>query len=117
MKKGVPTCTFRNHENCGVALSIDHKGNVQFCDAYTLGKDIIGNMADSDFFQIKQSPLYKSLVEDARKSIDLVCKNCEIHDLCGGGCYRNTLQNGKNSFCETYKALYPHIKKTIEHLL
>lgn len=117
LNKQTISCIYCDHQNCGHSLSITPHGDVAFCDTYTIGKDVLGNISDSDFFQITQSPLYKSLVEDTKKSIDLVCKDCEIHDICGGGCYRNTLPNGKNSFCETYKTLYPHIKKTIEHLL
>ena len=116
-RKAVRACTFCDYKHCGQTLPITPQGDVAFCDTYTIGKQIIGNIADCDFFQITQSPLYKSFVEDARKRIDSVCKNCEIHDLCGGGCYQNTLRTGKNSFCETYKTVFPHITKTIEHLL
>ena len=66
-----------------------------------------------DFFDIQSSKQLIAIINDAKESTRIECNKCDIHDICGGGCYRHVLSNGKNAFCETFKVLYPYIKHVV----
>ena len=108
-------CTFSYRNKCGYALSILPNGDVFFCDQYSFDVKALGNINKNSFFDIKSSNELKAIVDNARETAINECNRCEIHDICGGGCYRHLLPNGKNAFCETFKALYPHIQSTINN--
>lgn len=108
-------CTFSFRNRCGYALSIRSNGDVFFCDPYSFDSTAIGNIIKDNFFDIKSSKELKEIVDDAKESAKRECNKCEIHDICGGGCYRHLLPNGKNAFCKTFKILYPHIQRTISN--
>ena len=111
----VPThaCTFANRQGCGNYFSIRPNGDVIFCDPYVLDIPPIGNIINETFFDIKSKPELRKIIISARESSQKECKKCEIFRICGGGCYRNTLSDGKSIFCETYKSLYPYIQTIV----
>ena len=110
----VEGCTFDYRRSCGNYFSIDSEGNIYFCDSYDLNEISIGNIDVLDFFEIKENPLFNSIVLKARKSALSECSKCSIQGICGGGCYRHVLPNGKHAFCETFRELYPYIEDTVK---
>lgn len=108
-------CTFSFRNKCGYALSILPNGDVFFCDPYSFDAKTLGNILINDFFEIQNSKELITIVTDAKESARHECDKCEIHDICGGGCYRHVLSNGKNAFCETFKVLYPHIRQIVSN--
>lgn len=108
-------CTFSYRNKCGYAFSILPNGDVFFCDQYSFDVSPLGNILKNTFFDIKSSKDLKSVVDNAKETAIKDCDKCEIHDICGGGCYRHLLPNGKNAFCKTFKVLYPHIQRTISN--
>lgn len=108
-------CTFSYRNKCGYALSILPNGDVFFCDPYSFDSKALGDIATNDFFDIQNSKELIEIVKKAKESTRLECDMCDIHDICGGGCYRHVLSNGKNAFCETFKVLYPYIKRVISN--
>lgn len=106
-------CTFSYRSGCGNYFSIKPNGDVMFCDPYTLDKPALGNILTETFFDIKVKPELQVIIEGARQSIDNKCKQCDIFDICGGGCFRNLFGGNQNSFCETFKIVWPYIKETV----
>lgn len=103
------SCTYSNRQRCGNFLSIRTNGDVLFCDPYSLDTPPLGNILNETFFDIKSKPELLKIIVSAKESALKECDSCEIKNICGGGCYRNTLSNGKNAFCKTFKSLYPYI--------
>ena len=106
-------CTFDYRQSCGNYFSIYPNGDIHFCDSYSLDDKQLGNIIKNDFHEIKKSLALKSILEQIRYSAER-CSICKIKDICGGGCSRHVLSNGNNAFCETFKVLFPYIKKVIE---
>lgn len=102
-------CTFSNRKNCGNYFSITPNGDVYFCDPFSLSKPPIGKILIEDFFTIKSKPYLAELINAIQDSINKKCKQCEITNVCGGGCSRQLLPDGSNLFCNTFKAIYPFI--------
>ncbi len=91
--------------NCvGFIFGIAPNGDIYNCgdDIQLGGKFYLGN-ADKG---IDKDKYLNALVQDA-----LIPEECYQCGICGGGCklFRN---NGKIIWCESYKMLYHHIKKT-----
>lgn len=88
--------------NCSRFVGYEnHKLSDVFCDEFSVSKGIPG-------IETRASRLEKS-----------ECKDCEIWDMCYGGCPYNALEkNGniysKDYFCEGKKKVYMHIAKELE---
>lgn len=107
------SCTFSNRQRCGYFFSIRTNGDVFFCDPYTLDMPPLGNILMETFSDIKSKPELLKIVLSAKEGFIKECSNCEIKNICGGGCYRNTFSEGKNAFCDTFKSLYPFIETVV----
>lgn len=112
---GHPTnsCTYARRQRCGNFLSIRTNGDVYFCDPYTFNTPPIGNIINETFSAIKSKPELLRIITLAKESVLKKCKNCSIKDICGGGCYRHTWEDGENAFCETFKSIYPYIRSFV----
>ena len=106
-------CNFRCREACGNYFSIFPNGEVHFCDAYEYKGYSLGNIIKSDFSQILASDTLNTILSSLVKNYNNNCKSCPILNLCGGGCFRNDMQNGKNYFCKSYLKTYTHIEKIV----
>lgn len=103
------SCTFSNRQKCGNFFSIRTNGDVFFCDPYSLEEPPLGNILNETFLDIKSKPKLLKIITSAKESVLKECCTCEIKSICGGGCYRNILSDGKNVFCDTFKRVYPYI--------
>lgn len=108
-------CTYSYREKCGNYFSVYPNGDIYFCDPYSLDSTAIGSILIDTFIDIKNSPLLQEIIQLAHDSIKKECLNCHIKDICGGGCFRHTFDDGRNAFCKTFKIVYPHIQKTINN--
>lgn len=107
-------CTFSYRSKCGNYFSVCPNGDIYFCDPYSLDSTAIGNIITSTFDDIKVSPVLQEIIQRAQDSINNDCQNCSIKEICGGGCFRHTFEDGRNAFCETFRAVYPYIQNTIK---
>lgn len=107
-------CTFDFRRSCGNYFSVRPNGDICFCDSYSLDDVSLGNIHESSFEDIKQNPRLREIVVSARISALNTCKSCEIQEICGGGCARHVLTNGRHAFCDTYKIIYPHINQIVK---
>ena len=109
----VPACHWV--DNCSKSfVAIDTKGNLYPCEHWVNNSDfLIGNIQNGLKNSLKNNRLFENRVE-LLKSSD--CKNCDIFDLCYGGCPWNawSLYNDCNkkdaSICIGRKKLIKHIK-------
>lgn len=107
-------CTFSYRSKCGNYFSVCPNGDIYFCDPYSLDSTAIGNIITNTFDDIKVSPVLQEIIQRAQDSINNDCQNCSIKEICGGGCFRHTFEDGRNAFCETFRAVYPYIQNTIK---
>ena len=70
-------------------------------------------LINETFYDIKSSYRFIDHVVKAANSVVDKCADCEVQSICGGGCYRSLFGIVPSAFCETFKAVYPHIRKTI----
>lgn len=90
---------------CGRFLTVYPDGGVRFCDDYKCGKfKDIGNVKKETLSCIVNSDKFKSLRKLTKDRLEK-CKNCEVLEVCHGGCPRHWNKKG-SYFCPYYKDFY-----------
>lgn len=107
-------CTFSKRQQCGNFYSIRSNGDVFFCDPYSLNSSPIGNILKETFSEICLNPNLIEIIDSAKDSVLKECSNCEIKEICGGGCFRHCFGKNGNAFCETFKSLYPYVDSIVK---
>ena len=117
-------------ESCGMSGSCSRyflaeaDGGVYPCDFYVLDQWRMGNVNDSSFFALAQSPVAEKFVEESRY-VSGECRSCRWHFLCRGGCKRDREpfvdgRPGSNKWCAAFRELfvyaYPRMREMAEEL-
>lgn len=100
---------------CGVCsryFLIEADGGVYPCDFYVLDQWRMGNVNDSSFFTLAQSPVAQRFVDESRP-LNSACRSCRWYFLCRGGCKRDREaleegQPGRNKWCQAFQALFEY---------
>lgn len=112
-------CSMSCREACGSYITITPSGALEFCDDYDLDegrKNSLGNLKDKSLLDILKDEQYQNMKKESLNIIKNKCNDCNVYDLCRGGCSRNDINDG-NFFCETYRILYPYIQnKILNHI-
>ena len=115
------TCAMCDRCNCGQYLSFDVDGNVFFCDTGYDKSTAIGNIKTHTLYEIVDSYSYLKKLWECRSVYEKYCLNCEVKDICGGGCHRYDIRGTdsflNNYFCPTHKELTRHISDYVKNIL
>lgn len=102
-------CRNQNAEQCGMngvcsnQFVVEGDGSVYPCDFYCIDDFYLGNINDTDFEEMYNSPVTVEFIKDSFK-LKEECKNCDVFYLCrGGGCKRN---RESFDYCRAYKQFF-----------
>jgi uncharacterized protein len=84
-------CVFS--ETCGLALALEHNGDLYSCDHYVEPDFLLGNINETPMIELVASEQQVNFGLAKRDSLPPYCRNCEVRFACHGGC-------PKNRFCE-----------------
>ncbi len=107
-------CIFR--EKCGGVPVIEHDGSFYPCDHFVNPEHLIGNIKNSSLEEMLNSTKQKAFGEAKFTTLPDHCLNCEVRQMCNGGCPKNRFiltpdgQSGLNYLCEGYKLFFNHIQ-------
>lgn len=110
-------CVF--NKECGVFPSINYDGNIYACDNYDDMNlpSYIGNILSDDIYDIFNSEHYKKVKNrfNAFKT-RTKCLDCEVFDLCHGGC-PNTSDININDmlYCSAYKSIFKYVDNIVKN--
>ena len=108
-------CVFE--ETCGVALAMEHNGDVYSCDHFVEPRYNLGNMNVIPLADLVASDRQRQFGLDKRDKLPRMCRECEVRFVCNGGCPKNRLlatpdgEPGLNYLCAGYKAFFTHIDR------
>jgi uncharacterized protein len=102
---------------CAVSLTVEANGNCYPCDFYCDDSHMMGNIADMSIEQFSASEAARDFIT-CSLHVDDKCKQCDIYDLCRGGCRRerdrmNNADLHLNIYCEGRSRLLKHIKEQL----
>ena len=110
---GVPTmCPMSGH--CCNYFVVEHDGGIYPCDFHVRPDLRIGNILETDFPTLWQSPLYQRW-GDGKDPRRAECSACRYLPLCMGDCPKNR-REGCSALCEDWKMFYSHTIERFEIL-
>ncbi len=121
---GASLCVFA--EKCGLALAIEHNGDLYSCDHYVYGKYKLGNLMNQSLGEMVFSPQQQKFGSDKLDTLPQYCRKCEVRFACNGECPKHRFmktpegEDGLNYLCPAYKRFFNHVDpymKTMAELL
>jgi len=106
-------CVFS--ETCGLALAMEHNGDMYSCDHYVEPDYLLGNIAETPMIEMVASERQQAFGRAKRDSLPQFCLDCDVRFACHGGCPRNRFtttpdgEDGLNYLCPSYKAFFHHV--------
>jgi uncharacterized protein len=106
-------CVFS--ETCGLALALEHNGDLYSCDHYVEPAYKLGNIKDVPMIELVVSDRQRQFGLDKRDTLPRYCRECEVRFACHGGCPKNRFiktpdgEAGLNYLCAGYKIFFNHI--------
>lgn len=104
-------------KTCGLALALEHNGDVYSCDHFVEPEYKLGNIQETHMSELVNSPQQKRFGQAKSDTLPNYCQKCEVLFACNGGCPKNRFiktpngEAGLNYLCAGYKAFFKHIDK------
>ena len=112
---GIPQglCVFR--ETCGMAMALEHNGDLYSCDHYVYPKNRLGNILKQPLESLVGSSQQRKFGLDKKDNLPRYCRECEVRFACNGECPKHRFvltpdgEPGLNYLCAGYKLFFNHI--------
>jgi uncharacterized protein len=105
-------CIFR--QACGDIPVIEHTGDFFSCDHFVDLKHRLGNIRDTPFVDLLESPSQRVFGQAKLDKLPRYCKTCEVLGMCNGGCPKDRFilapdgERGLNYLCAGYKRFFTY---------
>jgi uncharacterized protein len=106
-------CIFQ--QTCGLALALEHTGDLYSCDHFVEPDYLLGNIQETHLIELVASDRQRQFGLDKQDKLPRYCRECEVRFACHGECPRNRFiktpdgEPGLNYLCAGYKLFFHHI--------
>jgi uncharacterized protein len=113
---GQPPGLCVHSETCGLALALEHNGDVYSCDHYVEPSHLLGNISSDRLLDLVTAPKQQEFGRAKRDSLPAYCLSCDVRFACHGGCPKDRFaltpdgDQGLHYLCPSYKAFFGHIR-------
>jgi len=119
---GVPAgiCVF--NETCGLALAIEHNGDLYACDHYVEPDFLLGNIQHIPMAELVNSEKQQEFGLAKKDTLPKYCLDCDVRFACHGECPKNRFTKTPdgdprlNYLCEGYKGFFKHIDEPMKFM-
>jgi len=100
---------------CGVALALEHNGDLYSCDHFVEPAFLLGNIQETHMIDLVASDQQRKFGKDKLDTLPRYCRECEVRFACHGGCPKDRFihtpdgEAGLNYLCAGYKLFFHHI--------
>jgi uncharacterized protein len=114
---GEPPGLCVHSETCGLALAMEHTGDLYSCDHFVEPDYKLGNIRDKHMLELIVLPQQKRFGLDKRDTLPRHCRECDVRFACHGGCPKDRFtedpygEPGLNYLCPSYKAFFHHVDR------
>lgn len=111
-------CVF--DETCGLALVMEHNGDLYACDHFVYPRHRLGNICETPLVQMVGSEQQLQFGLAKRDGLPSYCRDCPVRFVCNGGCPKNRLlltpdgEPGLNCLCDGYRAFFSRIDEPMQ---
>ena len=109
-------------ETCGLALALEHTGDVYSCDHFVEPGYRLGNIRDTRLVDLVLSPRQQEFGAAKRDTLPRYCLDCDVRFACHGGCPKDRFattpdgEPGLHFLCPSYKAFFGHIRPAMDSM-
>ena len=109
-------------ETCGLALALEHNGDLYSCDHFVEPRYRLGYIEKTELIQLVSSLKQRKFGADKRDALPKYCLECEVRFVCNDGCPKNRFLNtpegeyGQDYLCEGYRAFFNYIDEPMKIL-
>jgi len=102
-------------ETCGLALALEHTGDLYSCDHFVEPAFKLGNIRETHMLELVASQRQRQFGLDKRDTLPRYCRECDVRFACHGGCPKDRFistpdgESGLNYLCAGYKAFFHHV--------
>jgi uncharacterized protein len=107
-------------ETCGLALALEHTGDVYSCDHFVEPGYRLGNIRETHLLDLVASPRQQEFGRAKRDTLPRYCLECDVRFACHGGCPKDRFattpdgEPGLHYLCPSYKAFFSHIRPAMD---
>ena len=101
-------------------LVLERNGDLYACDHFVDDAHRLGNIRETPLGDLIESPPLRAFGRAKRETLPLVCRDCEVLDMCHGECPKNRFvpnpRGGPalNYLCPGYRAFFNHIRPFVD---
>jgi uncharacterized protein len=112
---GEPPSLCVHSETCGLALALEHTGDLYSCDHFVEPKHKLGNIRMTHMLELVDSPKQRQFGLEKRETLPQYCLDCDVRFACHGGCPKDRFihtpdgEPGLNYLCAGFKAFFHHV--------
>ena len=112
---GEPPGLCVHSKTCGLALAIEHNGDLYACDHFVEPDYRLGNILETPMIELVASPQQQKFGQDKFDTLPRFCRECDVRFACHGGCPKDRFlttpdgEPGLNYLCAGFKRFFYHI--------
>jgi uncharacterized protein len=117
---GEPPGLCVHSETCGVALALEHTGDLYSCDHFVEPKFKLGNIKEQHLLELVNSPRQRQFGRDKLETLPQFCLDCDVRFACHGGCPKDRFietpsgDPGLNYLCAGFKEFFHHVEQPMQ---
>jgi len=117
---GEPPSLCVHSETCGLALALEHTGDLYSCDHFVEPKYKLGNIREPRMIDLVVLPVQQRFGQAKRDTLPRYCLDCDVRFACHGGCPKDRFtrtpdgQDGLHYLCPSYQSFFRHIRPTMD---
>jgi uncharacterized protein len=112
---GEPPSLCVHSETCGLALALEHTGDLYSCDHFVEPRHRLGSIAEHRMLDLVTSQQQVRFGLDKRDTLPRACRECDVRFACHGGCPKDRFattpdgEAGLNYLCPGYLLFFHHV--------
>jgi serine-type anaerobic sulfatase-maturating enzyme len=117
---GEPPGLCVHSETCGLALALEHTGDLYSCDHFVEPRYKLGNIKQANMLELVSSDKQRQFGQDKLDTLPQYCLDCDVRFACHGGCPKDRFirtpdgQPGLNYLCPGFKAFFHHVDRPMK---
>jgi len=119
---GEPPGLCIHSETCGLALALEHTGDLYSCDHFVEPRFKLGNIRETHMLELVASQRQREFGLDKRETLPQYCLDCDVRFACHGGCPKDRFietpdgSPGLNYLCAGYKDFFHHVDRPMRFM-
>jgi uncharacterized protein len=119
---GAPPSLCVHSETCGLALALEHTGDLYSCDHFVEPGYKLGNITTTSMLELVGSEQQQIFGRDKLDTLPRYCLECDVRFACHGGCPKDRFvstpegEPGLNYLCAGYKRFFHHVDRPMRFM-